>query len=219
MGINETPSNPRRKGRASIGCGCALVILLFSTFILFPALNYGWDALVDAPWAHSINGRPTLTGTWTGEFTSPSGVHFAVLLDLRRTRLASGNYYNEKGVGPRIDGLAQWCDNQGRRGDNIRIGGNVPPKLSIGYRDSVEGVHLFLEIKEPAPAGPLINEFNGSWHTDTLTLTPTFIVSDGKVRIVPDNDPDLTETISVTLKKGDQSTFDALCQKLKDSSS
>jgi hypothetical protein len=214
MDINSPSNKPRRRGRASLGCGFAVVILLFATFILFPALNDGWDGLLDAPWAHSWSGRPTLTGTWTGKFTSPGGDEFAVLLDIRRAKHTDGTYYNEKGVGAHIDGQAQWCDNQGRQAGNIPIAGSVPPSFTIGYRDHLDRVHVVLEYVDPPQGGPLPHEFNGSWQTDTLKVNPKFALADGRNLIVSSSDVDLANSITIVLKKGDPGTFDALCKKL-----
>jgi hypothetical protein len=219
MSFNTKPAQPRKRGRTCLGCSGALLIVLIAVFVLY-FLNEGWDALVDAPWAYALNGRPTLTGTWTGEFADPGGIQFAVLLNLHRARNASGRFYNEKGVGPRIDGQAEWCDSQGRRVSSIPIGGNVPPKLSIGYRDHVDDVHLVLEYKDPPPTGGLLpHEFNGNWQVDTLTTTPKFAESNGRNLVVTSSDSDPANLMNVVLKKGNQSAFDALCKKISGSSS
>jgi hypothetical protein len=219
MSFNNNPAQPRKRGRTCLGCGAAFLILLFALFILY-FINEGWDTLVDAPWAYALNGRPTLTGSWTGEFTAPGGIRFAVLLGIHRARNADGNFYNERGVGPHLDGQAEWCDSQGRHVENVPIGGNVPPRLSIGYRDHVDQVHLVLEYADPPPAGgPLPHEFNGNWQVDTLTTKPKFAESNGRNLVVTSSDSDPANFITVVLKKGDQSAFDALCKKISDSSS
>jgi hypothetical protein len=219
MSFNSNPAQPRKRGRSCLGCGAAVLIALLAVFGLY-LLNEGWDALVDAPWAYALNGRPTLTGSWTGKFTAPGGIQFAVLLDLHRARNASGNFYNEKGVGPHINGQAEWCDSLGRHIDNVPIGGNVPPKLSIGYRDHVEQFHLVLEYKDPPPSGGLLpHEFNGDWQVDTLTTHPKFGESNGRNLVVTSSDSDPADLITVVFKKGDQNSFDALCKELSGTNS
>jgi hypothetical protein len=72
-----------------------------------------------------------------------------------------------------------------------------------------------LEYKDPPPTGGLLpHEFNGNWQVDSLTTTPKFAESDGKHLVVTSSDSDQSNLVSAVLKKGDQSTFDALCKKI-----
>jgi hypothetical protein len=219
MGLNNNPSKPRKRGRTCLGCGAALLIVLLAVFGLY-FFNTVWDALVDAPWAHALNGRPTLTGTWTGEFTSPGGIQFAILLDIHRARNSDGTYYNERKVGEHIDGQAQWCDSQGHHIANIPIAGDVPPSFNLGYRDHLDQVHIVLDYVNPPPTGGILpHEFNGGWQVDTLTTKPKFAESNGANLVVTSSDSDPANLMTVVLKKGNQSAFDALCKRISGSNS
>lgn len=205
----------RKTGSGLCGCVFGLLILLGAMYLILTVFNDGWDALLEAPWAHSLFGRPTLTGTWTGEFTSPSGIQFGLYLDIGRAHRASGRYYTERQVGAIIDGQAQWCDNGGRHAESIPIQGSVP--AFTGFNGSADNIHVALDLASRPQLGLLPDEFEGSWHTNTLTLNPTFIFWDGKTFGTTSSNPDLTGPITIVLKKGNQNTFQALCEKLKDS--
>lgn len=110
---------------------------------------WGFDAYINAPWAHAIGGRPTLTGQWTGSVSahaSPGGV---VTLEIIR---GSGSkrggvpqvFDNGSFTGrPYLHGTATWCRADGttghytlrgtatHSGDSLRIT-FTPPSLPNG---------------------------------------------------------------------------------------
>jgi hypothetical protein len=207
---DDTPASHKR---SSGPCGCVLgfLILLGGMFIVLTVFNEGWDALLAAPWAHPLFGRPILTGSWTGEFTSPTGIKFALYLDLERAKRPDGRYDTERSLGAILTGQAQWCDNQGRHAEDIPLGGSAPS--FAGFNGSLAGLHLALDRASHPQVGLMPDEFDGSWQTDTLTLTPTFLVWDGSDYVISSSNPDLTQPITIVLKRGDQNAFKALCNQ------
>ena len=205
----DDESSPRKRRSGPCGCALGMLVLLGGMFILLTALNVGWDALLAAPWAHPLFGRPTLTGSWVGEFTSPSGIKFALYLDLERAKRPDGRYDTERGLGAILTGQAGWCDNQNRHAENIPLGGSAPS--FAGFNGSLDDVHLTLERASHPQAGLLLDEFDGNWQTDSLRLTPTFLVWDGSDYVISSGNPDLTQPISILLERGDRAAFEALC--------
>jgi hypothetical protein len=201
---------PGKRNSGPCGCILGLALLLGAMFMILTVFNLGWDTLVAAPWAHALFGRPTLTGIWTGKFTSPSGIQFALYLDIERAKRPDGRYDTERGLGAILSGQAEWCDNQGRHAENIPIQGSVP--AYAGFNGSLDEVHLALERASRPQAGLLPDELDGSWQTDTLTLTPTFLFWDGTDYTISSGDPDLTQPITIRLNRGDQTAFQALCK-------
>jgi hypothetical protein len=144
-----------------------------------------WDALIEAPWAHSLpgligrddGGRGTLTGSWLGTFTSPSGQLHRVLelqIDRRqwgssgRTRGVTGPSYPDFAGTARVCGLS-------------RDSRTTAPSPIWGYANRDGSlVHVILHF---AP-GHIWNlgALNGAWNRDagTLTLVGTLHNNGGK---------------------------------------
>ncbi len=183
---------------------------------MFVALSYALDVLVDAPWAYLLFGRPTLTGAWVGEFMVPSGTRFALFLELQRKLLSNGTLKADDAVDPVISGQASWCDDHGRRAEDVPLEGDVP--LLSGYHGSASQVEIDLESASHPQPGLLPAYFLGGWDVDTLTLKPTYIFWDGQAQaFVSSNDnTDLATPPTVVLKKSDETVFRAACTKLGD---
>src|SRR5437870_2119921 len=120
-------------GGSARGCvgrvgGCfALLIALAVIVVVFWALTVGLDALLVAPWGYPLFGRPTLAGHWVGTFTTPSGIRFALYLEIERARDEGGGAMSDEVSGTElISGRAHWCDDRGRRLENTPVQGSVP---------------------------------------------------------------------------------------------
>ena len=213
MNFNDDETKSRKKGCEPLGCLLGLLVIfgvVYIVYIFMTTFDEGWDAL-EAPWAHPLFGRPTLTGGWTGEFAGTNGIQFALHLDIERAKLPDGSYYTEDNVGAIIAGQAQWCDNSGRHAESNPIDGSVP--AFSGFNGGADRVKIFLEHPIHPQDGLLPNEFEGNWHNDRLTLNPaSFLNWDGNNFVASGGD--LTDSSTFTMRKGDQSTFRALCQKL-----
>lgn len=204
----------RRKAANQRVRGCLVGLLAVCAFIpIFAVVLYGLDALVDAPWAYPWFGHSTLTGIWEGEFTTRSGDHFALLIDLGRKVTSEGSPQTEELEGALLAGQAQWCDSKGRRQDNIDIHGSVPSLQ--GYDGTAGGVEIDLESAKNPPQGLLPDTFEGRWNGDTLILETKFLYWNGSAFVYSSTNPDLTAPLTVTLKRADEGVFRTACEKLR----
>lgn len=189
------------------GCGVRAVGFLVLA-VLAGAVILGFD-FFDAPWAYSLFGRPTLTGGWTGTFTTPSGIHFAVYLELDR---GPGGEGSTQLRGELFSGRGYWCDNRGRHVDNGRLDGSVP--MFSGYTGSLAPVAISIDNGNAAPPGLLPVAFHGEWRGDTLTLRPALAVWTGNSMQTSSSNPDLNQPITITLKKGGLDSYRSACAQL-----
>ncbi len=174
--------------------------------ILLLALVLGFDIL-EAPWAYSLFGRPTLTGHWLGTFTTPSGIRFALYLEVEHNPVTGpGSSEHE---GELFNGRGYWCDNQGRRGENNVVSGSVP--MFSGYAGSLGPVSLHLEPANPPPVGYVPANLHGHWHLDTLTLQPDLAFWNGQGYESSSANPDQTQPITINLKKAEVDAYRSTC--------
>ncbi len=173
---------------------------------MIAAINYGWDAIVDAPWAYTVWHRQALTGNWLGQTTAASGEKFAVYLKLQRAKLANGQPQDEEAQGSLMAGQARWCDNRGRHADGILIAGAVP-RFS-GYNGTANNVDLSLKTAGDWQLGIQPDSFKGTWQLDTLTVQPSFVEWMG---IVSKYSSDPT---SMVFGKANESAYRAACAAL-----
>ena len=205
------PALQRRARRRLRSCllglvGACLLASASSGFV------YIGDALFAAPWAYPVFGRQTLTGTWEGEFTTPTGVQFAIFLDLRRNALQSGAPNSQEFQGALLSGHASWCDNTGRRAPNIPVEGAVPFRTgSNGRADRLE-----IDIASASHPQPGLQPtiLKGKWEGDTLTLQPTFSYWNGKTFEYSVDNPDLIGKQTVVLKKVKYGAYPQACTTL-----
>lgn len=207
MDLSNNPIRSRKKGTGFFGCVIGFLILFSTIYGTSTIFTEGWD-LLEAPWAHSISGQPTLTGAWTGEFTSSSGTQFALYLVIHRARRPTGRYDTQRTLGAIMDGQAQWCDNTGRHADTVEISGSVP--TFTGFNATANKVHIALMLSSQTVACLWVDELDGKWQGDTLTLTPHLAEWDGDNTVAT-----VDETASpFTMTKGDQNAYQELCKKL-----
>jgi hypothetical protein len=173
--------------------------------LVLAVLALAFDVL-NAPWAYSIFGRPTLTGRWFGTFTTPSGIRFALDLELDRSFFTadssrlSGNLFNGKG---------RWCDDRGRRSDNNVISASAP--MFSGYGATLDRVTIHLDPASPPPLGLVPLNLRGQWRRDTLTLTSDLPYWTGQGFRTSTADVDQNRPVAITLTKADGHAFDSAC--------
>jgi hypothetical protein len=183
-----------------LGSGLALTVVLVTVAL-------GFDILV-APWAYPLFGRPTLTGHWLGTFTTPSGIHFALYLEVDRSFLTGGS--SERN-GELFNGHGRWCDDRGRRAENNVLSGSVP--MFAGYHGTVGPVRMHLEPATPPAIGLIPANLHGQWHLDTLTLYPdlAYWTADGYQSSTAN--PDQNQPITVNLRKAEVDAFELACDR------
>jgi hypothetical protein len=208
-GSANGPAQPARsRGRLPYLVALCLAVPVFA------GLCYALDALVDAPWAYAVYGRPTLTGAWTSEFSMPGGTHFALLLDLQRPLLINSEIQAEGDQGALITGQGSWCDDHGRHDDDIPLEGWVP--VLSGSGDAASEIELSLQTTAHPQPGLQPTYFAGAWDRDTLTLSPKFVYWDGFAQVfaTSSSNPDFTATLTLVLKKSDEVSFRAACARV-----
>lgn len=183
-----------------------LVVIIGAVFVF----TTGADA-IDAPWAYSYFGHPTLTGHWAGTLTTTSGIKFALYLDVQR----NGGDSSEGDGKSRayFIGSGSWCDNHGRYVQSTALGGSVP--TFTGYGGSADDIDFHLDTdKTPAPLGLVPNNFHGKWEGDTLILISDFSVNTGSALEYSDSNPDQSQPVTFRLKKAEIETFKSACAQL-----
>jgi len=151
-----------RFGRARLGCVGGLVL---AAALL--GAQWAFDAFVGAPWAHSIGGRPTLTGDWAGELDGPGGSGGLLALEIIR-----GSGSKRRGVRqmydfmplnhqPALHGTAVWC----------RSDGSASQYKVWGFATSAGDVTIvFNTTVAPTRTGEELHEARGHWSGRLLTL-------------------------------------------------
>jgi hypothetical protein len=129
---------------------------------------WGFDAFVDAPWAHSISGRPTLTGQWTGSLSGPGSPGGVVWLEIIR---GSGGkrggvpqqFDNSRLTGhPLFHGTGAWCSTDG-------VNHRYTLRGSASHSgDSV--TMTFTPVPKPTQGGEQLDEMHGHWTGTSLVL-------------------------------------------------
>lgn len=192
----------------SRGCLWALIIipvLIVGVWLL----TQGVDSFA-APWAHTTFGGPTLTGHWLSTFTMPSGLKFAVYMEIERPSGIDSETSDEY-AGELITGRAAWCDNHGRHVDNGVLTGSVPSFTC--FNGSADKVAIQIDAGNPTIQGLLPTFFNGQWHGDTLTLGTNFPIWNGTGLVSSTDNPDQNASTIVTFKHGEMETYRAACAR------
>jgi len=128
---------------------------------------WAFDAFVGAPWAHSIGGRPTLTGQWAGGFDGPGNPGGVVSLEIIRGSGATRRGvpqmfdYTRLGGHPLLHGTAVWC----------RSDGSVSPYTIRGFANSAGDVTIVFSTPAiPTQTIEELHETRGHWDGRLLTL-------------------------------------------------
>ena len=178
--------------------GAALLGLIFIAF----------DAL-ESPWAYDFFGtRPTLTGEWVAEFTTPSGLHGAAYLNLTH-QLPTLSHNGSSGLGSTrwVDGTAQSCFSASAV-QNYQVYGRPNTNAS--------DVPLAFRGKPPFVVGYALQDLRGAWLGETLQLSDVltrFTDTRGSTIYNP-NEVDQKLPTTITFHKGSAQDFAAACAKL-----
>jgi hypothetical protein len=202
---NQRASKPSARG---FGCFARLLGLVIVAVAL-ALMAIGFDAL-ESPWAYDFFGtRPTLTGEWVGEFTTPSGLHGVAYLDLTHS-LPVRNTNGTSGLGSTrwVDGTAESC-----------FSASTVQNYEVYGRPNTDAsdVPLAFRGKPPFIVGDALQDLRGAWLGNTLKL------SDGLTRftdtrgstIYNPNELDQKLPTTITFHKGSAKDFAAACAKLR----
>lgn len=191
--------------------GCLGFVLILPLLVVgIWVLTQGLDSF-SAPWAHSLNGSPTLTGHWLSTFTMPSGIKFAIYMEIERPTGVDSETTDQY-AGELITGRAAWCDNQGRHVENGVLTGSVPS--FTGFNGSADRVAIQIDAGKTPFKGLLPTFFNGQWKGDTLTLGTDFPIWNGTGLESSTANPDQNPPTMVTFKHGEIEAYRAACAQL-----
>jgi len=194
------------------GCGPGLLGLgLFFAFVL------GMDYLaiqIDRrrfPWGYADSGKPPLVGTWVGPFTTGSGKRLAMLIDIELVPLGRGRRYTPIIRTQRhswLEGRVLVCDGPGR----VRhLEASGEPNDSRASR-----FHLGTSSTDSLPPEGLApSHLYARWDgADSLALEAALYLRRGKSAITQSDSPDTGRNTPLTLRRGTEATFTALCGRL-----
>jgi hypothetical protein len=180
-------------------------------------LLLGWGALIVLqaafyPWARSLTGAPTLTGSWLGELTTPTGMKQLVWFRIRPPYRACANC-------PKITGEASTCDGRGPV-LGYRFSGNAADWRGTQFT-------LKLTELEDGAAALRLTFLDGSWSGDRLDLTTTLIAPGQPTTMRVEWDalgretttvlnahPDTRAPITFAMHRAEEAEFDAACVRL-----
>lgn len=182
----------RRRRR---GCVSSLVGLALVCAVLF-GLDYGAKALLFAPWAYGVLGRPTLTGGWTGILTAHEGARYAIYLRLD---------YNQDSKFTPLGGRLSWCT-RGVPSTTATVAGNANWSGSDVKFTAYTPLH-------PHP-GLQPSAFRGTWHGDTLVLRVELDLYQNHAYVMSSDLPDEVRPVLVTLQKRGYSVYQAACSRI-----
>jgi hypothetical protein len=209
-------SPPRGAARPrSAWVGCLGLLLLGAAMY---GVAWGYDALVGAPWAHSMGGRPTLTGRWAGPVEGGSQPGGEVRIEIERGSAAGvsrshgflsphSTYrmfdYTRLGAHPTLHGTAVWC-----RGD-----GTVSRYTLSGWAARDGGVTVVFDLEAPPTrSGPELRETHGHWSGAALILSGPmrlYVVDPGHATTLRP----ATDTSTLNLHSGGPAALDAACTR------
>lgn len=174
-----------------------------------------WDALIEAPWAHSMqslagpdrDGRGTLTGSWVGEITSPSQqLHGVLWLQIERRQW--GKAGRTSGVSgpsyPDFSGTARLC---GLSMDPNTTG----PRKLWGYANR-DASHVHATISFAPGRVWNLGALDGAWNraAGTLTLAGRLDSNGGTARGGTPADDRLPTTITLR-RSTERGAFEQRC--------
>lgn len=198
--------------------GCLRGILGIGALLLFViGLDFAGDVLDRRrfPWGYEKPGTPTLAGTWVGPLTSGSGKRLGMLIDLRLAPLD----YNRRRGGPVIRtqrstwliGRVLTCFGPGRPNEYELDGSpDGDNRNASRFRLSMHPKNDTLITDGLAPS-----HMQGRWGgKDSIDLLVSLHVREGKSAITSSDDPDTGRDQRVTLNRGTEADFAALCRRL-----
>ena len=200
----------KRKG------GCFSWILVIGALALF---SFGLDAIgarIDRarfPWGYESPGRSTLAGTWVGPVTTGSGKRLGMLIDMR---LAPLDYHRRRRTPIIRTRRSTWligrvltCTGRGRPNE-YELDGDPEDNQASRFRLSMHPRVDSLQTDGLAPS-----HIKGRWSgSDSVDLEVSLHLRRGKSAISNSADPDTGRDTPVTLNRGTEAQFTALCSRL-----
>ena len=172
--------------------------------VLLGLIYTAFDAL-ESPWAYSFFGtRPTLTGEWVAEFTTPSGLHAAAYINLTHPFHKPDNGLNSTRW---LEGTGQSCFTASAV-QNYEVYGRPNSDAS--------DVPLTFRGKPPFVIGYALQDLRGAWLGEILQLSDvlTRITDTRGSTIYNPNEVDQKLPTTITFHKGSAQDFAAACAKL-----
>ena len=200
----------KRKG------GCLSWILMIAGLALFV---FGLDAIgarmdrARFPWGYESPGKSTLAGTWVGPVTTGSGQRLGMLIEMK---LAPLDYHRRRHT-PIIRtrrmtwliGRVLTCTGRGRPNEFV-LDGDPEDNRASRFRLSMHPRADSLMTDGLAPS-----HMKGRWSgNDSIDLEVSLHLRRGKAAISNSADPDTGRDTPVTLNRGTEAQFTALCSRL-----
>ena len=202
------------------GCGCGPGLLGLGLLLAVVVGGHYLAIEIDRrrfPWGYADSGKPPLVGTWIGPFTSGSGKRLAMLIDIELVPLGRdrrGTPIIRTDRHSWLEGRVLVCDGPGRvrhleasgepndsRASLFHLG--TSPMDSLPSSDGLAPSHLY-------------GHFDGS---DSLALEASLYLRRGKSAITGSDDADTgLKRTPLTLRRGTEATFTALCGRLRSGS-
>lgn len=216
--MTALPPGPRppKKGLGKTGCLALVGALIFFTW----GMELFWTRLDERrfPWMYTKAGRSTLVGTWVGTLTSGGGKRRAVLLHIERqplnfsTRRGRGgrgsNRMFRRAYGEKLDGHATFCG--APKEQHFTLNGSNQTMDASQFRLS------FSPSDSVPPDGLAPSFMRGSWdQRDALDLEVDLYLRKGASAISSTDDPDTGRNGRVTMRRGDDAAFRALCSQMR----
>jgi hypothetical protein len=184
-----------------------IAVGLAITFLAGPLL----DRLL-LPWAFESADHPALPGTWVGMLTTATGGQRGVVLQL----------YLPEPEGRR--GVRNWRGApNGEVGGTLQMcsaDGQVRAYTIEGEPEDREASRLYFystPAETPPPEGLTSNWYNGTWDgADQLAFTVSLHWEQDGAAISGADYPDTETDATLTLTRGDERAFQALCARLEE---
>ena len=222
-GRDRTPARctlaaPREKEhnvKRTSGCGCGPGLLGLGIFLALAMGAHYLAIHIDKrrfPWGYADSGKPPLVGTWVGPFTTRSGKHLAMMIDISLVPLGRDRKYTPIVRTRRhgwLEGRVLVCDGPGR----------VRQLEADGEPNDDRASRFHLATSSPdstAPEGLAPSHLYARWDGgDSLALEASLYLRRGKSAITKSDDPDTgLRRTPLTLRRGTEATFTSLCARL-----
>ena len=196
--------------------GCFSWILAIVVLGLFA---FGLDFVGDRidrrrfPWGYETPGTSTLAGTWVGPVVTGSGKRLGMLVDMR---LAPLDYHRRRRAPMFRTQRSTWligrvlvCPRPGRP-QEFEMSGE-PEGSTDGSRFRLS---MHPRVDSLAADGLAPSHMKGQWGgKDSITLDVSLYLRRGKSAISSTDDPDTGHDTRVTLNRGTEAEFTALCSR------
>src|SRR5215207_9123603 len=206
----STEPDMKRKG------GCFSWILVIAGVGLF---SFGLGAIgtrIDKarfPWGYESPGKSTLAGTWVGPVTTGSGQRLGMLIEMK---LAPLDYHRSRRPPIIRTQRSTWligrvltCKGPGRPNE-YELDGDPEDNRASRFRLSM---HPRVDTLEADGLSP--SHIKGRWvGNDSIDLEVSLHLRRGKSAISNSADPDTGHDTPVTVKRGTEAQFTALCGRL-----